>query len=192
MSHHQWSQHPSTVHHPSLAEIVIIRWLRILWRILHPSDTPCIGHAYTPLWCSIQNYCEQSEPTCNERSHKVDHAHQCPPVRSSPFVPAFSKLPITTANTSHTGVASVTVSGLSPPVTSSLSASVWHLNCKCNNRTFCSRRDPFRGFCSYERHFNHSKKPYVQPIEALHLFSFKNLVRSQQSVPSLNDAWSAL
>ena len=47
--------------------------------------------------------------------------YRSPPVKSSPFLPAFTKLPVTTVNTSQTGVSSVTVSGLSLPVTSSLS-----------------------------------------------------------------------
>ena len=44
-----------------------------------------------------------------------------PPVKSNPLVPALPKLPVMTVNTSQTGISSVTVSGLSLPVTSSLS-----------------------------------------------------------------------
>ena len=47
--------------------------------------------------------------------------YRFPPVKSSPFVPTFTKLPVTTVNTSQTGVSSVTVSGLSVPVANSLS-----------------------------------------------------------------------
>ena len=90
--------------------------------------------------------------------------YQSPPVKSSPFVPAFTTVPVTPVNTSQTGVSSITVSSLSLTVMSSLSP--WAPPCQPPFGTSSVNVTPVpsaHGCRSYERHLNHSTKACIQP-----------------------------
>ena len=79
-----------------------------------PSNKPKTGVSSTTAVSSL------SPPVVNNLTPST-LPYRSPPIKSSPFVPTFTKLPVTTVNTSQTGVLSVTVSGLNLPVASSLS-----------------------------------------------------------------------
>lgn len=78
------------------------------------------------------------------------------PVKSSPFVPTFTILPVKPVNTSQISVSSVTVSRLSPRVTSDLSP--WAPPCQPPFGTLSVNATPvpYHDYRGYERHLNHS------------------------------------